>query len=399
MYIKRALEKSFKASSIKYPILLLEGAKGTGKTSFLKKLNKNKRNYVSLEPLDIRQLAWEDPELFLCKYQSPLIIDEIQLAPNLIKYIAEKANKDKDFSCWISASQSFSIKKELTLLNNKLKTFTLYPLSNKEINKINSEPFIPNNINTANIPEKNPQEIFKQIWLGSFPEVVIKKNKTEFYQNYVQNYIEKEIYEIAQIGDKSRFFAFMKAVAARSAKMLNYAELAEEACISQPTAKSYLKILEISGLIKLIYPYKTISSAPMVSTPKVYMTDTGLMSYLTSWNNPEALADGAESKSFFETKYVSEIIKSFTNSGLEPELYYYRDRTTSPKEISLIIKNNDIIYPVEFKKSITVNSEASRNFEKLKTFKTPIGTGAIICLAKEYSELNKGVKVIPAYMI
>lgn len=400
MYLKRSLEKIIKKTSSQFPVLLLEGAKGVGKTKMLKTISDKKRKYVSLEPLDIRMQAWEDPELFLERFQPPVFIDEIQLAPKLISLINEKIKINRDVSYWLSASQTFSIKKELSEFNqNDLKKYLLYPLSNSEINNIASEPFIPENFNKRKATFLTLQEIFSQIWLGSYPEVVLKNNKTDFYQNYVQNYIEKEIYEIAQIGDKSRFFAFMKAVAARSTKMVNYAELADEACISQPTAKSYLKILEISNLVKLIYPYKTQYSVPMVSTPKIYMTDTGLMSYLTSWNSPEALADGAEAKSYFETKCVLEIIKSFTNNGLDAELYYYRDRTSSPKEISLIVKYGDTIYPVEFKKAASVNSESSKYFDKLKTFRTPVGVGAVICLAKEYSELNKRVKVIPAFMI
>ena len=404
MFIKRALTNSFKSAGKQYPVLLIIGSSGTGKTTFLKNLGKDIYNYVSLAPLDVREQALNDPELFLGNNPTPLIIDEIQLVPSLISYIHKSLNKiknDKTSCYWLAATQIFSIKKELSIFNEEqLKIFKLYGLSEREINKEKQEKFISDKF-TGIKTSDTPKNFFHKIWLGSYPELRSNKNidKISFYQKLVKNYIESELNEIAQIGNKMGFYNFLKAVAARTGKMLNYAELAEESDISLPTAKSYIKILEISGIIKLIYPYKTEFSPLMVSTPKLYMLDTGLVSYLTSWNDSNAMADGAFATQIYETKCVSEIIKSFVNNGVEPNLFYYRDRATSPKEIRLILECDNVLYPIEFKRSITVTPEAVKNFDKLRVFKKNIGQGTLINFAKEEYFLKKNVKVLPVYWL
>ena len=251
--------------------------------------------------------------------------------------------------------------------------------------------------------EHSPAEFFHSLWLGAYPELCCSidpdKYWTIFYQSYVQTYLERDVRKLAQVADLGVFYGFLKAAAARSGQMLNYSELARDSGISQPTAKSYLSILETSNIVKLLYPYKNNQSAPMVSTPKLYMLDTGLMAFLTEWKNPEVLAAGASAGHFFETWCVAEILKSYANAGQEPSLFYYRDRERNPNEIDIVISENKILYPVEIKKSATLDRNDVKQFGHLATFKMPVGKGALISLYPEVAHIMENVLAIPAFML
>ena len=186
-------------------------------------------------------------------------------------------------------------------------------------------------------------------------------------------------------------------MAARSAQMLNYSDIARDTGVSQPTAKSYLSILEASGIVKILYPYKTGETASLVvTTPKVYMLDTGLMAYLTSWTSPETLADGAMAGHFFETWCFSEILKSYAGAGLDAPFFYFRDKKRRPKEIDLIISNDETLYPTEFKKSATLDRNDARHFDELAMFKQRVATGAVMSFYPQKVHLREDVLNLPA---
>lgn len=409
MYIKRFLEKPFLEASSFFPALLVTGARQVGKTTFLRNLAEPGRGFVSLDPPDVRLRAQKDPRLFLADNPPPVIIDEIQYAPELLSYIkamideARNALPEKARGMfWLTGSQQFQLMKGVTeSLAGRIGIFNLHGLANREVAGAEScQPFLPESVAAGKVPNKSPGEFFQSLWLGAFPELVTSANParlwTRFYQSYVKSYLERDVSDLSQVTDHNVFFAFLKSVAARSGQMLNYSDLARDTGISQPTAKSYLSILQSSGIVQLLYPYQTNCSAPMVSTPKLYLLDTGLMAFLTEWNSPGALASGAAVGQFFETWCFAEILKSYVNSGEEPSFYYYRDRECNPKEIDLIIKKNGTLYPIEFKKAATLDREAIRHFRKLATFKQPIGTGALVSLFPEITHLNDDVLTIPA---
>ena len=411
MFIRRELEKSFLEANDFFSVLLLTGARQVGKTTFLKKIAEPGRGFVSLDPLDARTKAAQDPRLFLADNPPPVIIDEIQYVPELLPYIKnivdEVRTTDPEKAkgmYWLTGSQKFELMEGVSeSLAGRIGIFNLFGLSNREINGKDSVPFLPENFSDQGMTEQTPQELYHNIWLGSYPELRSSSNPdkfwTYFFQSYVQTYLERDVRKLAQVADLNVFYAFLKASAARSGQMLNYSDLARDTGISVPTAKKYMSILETSNIAKLLYPYKNNQSAPMVSTPKMYFLDTGLMAYLTDWKTPEVLASGAMAGHFFETWCVAEILKSYTNNGLEPSMYYFRTKERNPSEIDIIIKENETLYPIEIKKSATLDKNDVKQFHKLETFKMPVGVGGLVSLYPQRSHITEDILTIPATML
>ena len=411
MFVPRELEKSFKEANNFFSVLLLTGARQVGKTTFLKKIAESGRGFVSLDPLDARTKAAEDPRLFLADNPPPVIIDEIQYVPELLPYIKaivdEVRTTDPEKAkgmYWLTGSQKFELMEGVSeSLAGRVGIFNLLGLSNREINNTASVPFLPENFSTTGMSEQTPAEFFRNIWLGAYPELRCSSDPDKywnyFFQSYVQTYLERDVRKLAQVADLSVFYAFLKASAARSGQMLNYSDLARDTGISVPTAKKYMSILETSNIAKLLYPYKNNQSAPMVSTPKMYFLDTGLMAYLTDWKTPEVLASGAMAGHFFETWCITEILKSYTNNGLEPAIYYFRTKERNPSEIDIIIKENETLHPIEIKKSATLDKNDVKQFSKLETFKLPVGIGGLISLYPQLSHIKEDILTIPATML
>ena len=377
----------------------------------LKKIAEPERRFVSLDPLDARTKASEDPRLFLADNPPPIIIDEIQYVPELLPYIKAAVDKvrttDPDKArgmYWLTGSQKFELMQGVSeSLAGRIGIFNLLGFSNRELNGTDSVPFLPEHFSARGMPEQTPREFFHNLWLGSYPELRCAADPDKFwslfFQSYIQTYLERDVRKLAQVADLTVFYAFLKAAAARSGQMLNCSDLARDTGISVPTARKYMSILETSNIAKLIYPYKNNQSAPMVSTPKMYFLDTGLMAYLTDWKNPEVLASGAAAGHFFETWCVDEILKSYAHKGMEQSIFYFRTRERNPSEIDLIIKQNETLYPVEIKKNATLNKNDVRQFQKLETFKMPIGTGALVSLYPEISHIKNNILSIPAAML
>ena len=411
MLIRRELEQSFLEAGKYFSVLLLTGARQVGKTTMLKKIAEPERRFVSLDPLDVRTRAAEDPRLFLADNPPPVIIDEIQYVPQLLPYlkviIDEVRTTDPERAggmYWLTGSQKFELMQGVSeSLAGRIGIFNLLGFSNRELNGADSRPFLPENLSPRGMPEKTPREFFRDLWLGSYPELRCAPDPEKFwplfFQSYVQTYLERDVRKLAQVADLTVFYAFLKSAAARSGQMLNYSDLARDTGISVPTAKRYMSILETSNIARLIYPYRNNQSAPMVSTPKMYFLDTGLMAYLTDWKTPEVLASGAMAGHFFETWCVAEVLKSYAHKGAEPSIFYFRTKERNPSEIDLLIKQNGTLYPIEIKKSATLDKNDVRQFGKLAAFKMPVGTGALLSLYPQVSHITENILTIPAPML
>lgn len=409
MYVKRNLKKAFFEADSFFPALLVTGARQVGKTTFLCNSAEPKRRFVSLDPLDVRIQAKEDPRLFLANYPPPVIIDEIQYAPELLPYIKQIIDETRLRSpdqahgmFWLTGSQQFELMKNISeSMAGRVGIFTLYGLSAAELNGTDNGAFLPENQFTLSSEPPSPKGFFARLWCGSYPELATAANPerywTKFHQSYLQTYLSRDVRELAQVADEHRFYAFLKAVAARTGQMLNYSSLARDAEVSQPTAKNYLSILETSGIVKLLYPYMKNRTKQMISTPKLYMLDTGLAAYLTSWNTPETLMDGAAVGALFESWCFAEILKSFANAGIEPDFTYYRDKDNN--EIDLIIQRDGVLHPVEFKKAATVKKDDVKSFSKLSIFRQPVGMGAVVSLHPECRLLREDVRTVPAFAL
>jgi predicted AAA+ superfamily ATPase len=407
MYIKRNLEEKFKSANDFFPALLITGPRQVGKTTFLTKIAEPERKFVSLDAPDLREFAKNDPRLFLSTYSPPVTIDEIQYAPELLPYVKIMIDETRMSTpekakgmFWFTGSQQFQMMKGVTeSLAGRIGIFQLLGLSNSEFLGNPEIPFRPDLFTGNSLSAEYPNAFFERLWKGSFPELATGDANfwSDFYRGYLQTYLERDVRSLAQVADLHRFYAFIKTVAARTGQMLNYASIARDADISQPTAKSYLSILQTSGLVYLLYPYLQNKNKQMIKAPKLYMLDCGLAAYLTEWNTPNVLASGAMAGHFFETWCFSEILKSYYNSGKRPAFYYYRDKDQN--EIDLIIEENGTLYPVEFKKAASLKKDDVKSFRILNKFNMQRGMGALVSLYPDLLQFKEDCKVIPAFQL
>lgn len=405
-YIRRSLEKIVLQVTKEYPVLLLSGPRQVGKTTMLKKLMEGtERNYVSLDDLQERELARTDPELFLQLHKPPILIDEVQYAPELfpyIKIIVDKEQKKGDF--WLTGSQVFSLMRGVQeSLAGRVALLSLSSLSQAEAYGGEEEMFT---LDTESLLSRkkgrklaDAEEIFKRIFKGSMPAIVSGDITSTgiFYNSYLSTYIERDVKSLSDAIDSLKFFRFITALAARCSQMLNVSELARDAELNQKQVKDWLGILETLGILFYLYPYSNNLLKRLVKTPKVYFYDTGLVAHLTKWSSPETLASGAMSGAILENYVVSEIRKSYLNQGKEAFMYYYRDKDA--KEIDLVLEQDGELHPIEIKKSANPASEILRVFPVLDKSSLKRGNGAVICLKTDLSAFNKENYIVPVWMI
>lgn len=388
-FIKRHAEKTIERLSSSYPAVLITGARQTGKTTLLKKITDSQNiQYLTFDDPIEEQSAKNDPKSFLEFHPYPFMFDEIQYIPDLFRYLKIQIDQNRQNGMYfLTGSQQFKLMETASeSLSGRIGIVQLYPLSAREIREDeNSESFIPTKdfILARNSLLKQRDSNIKKTWLsiytGGYPEVV-KGNvlPKDFYANYLKTYIERDIKKLTQVADEMQFLQFISVAAARTGQLVNYSDISKDCGISEVTAKKWLSLLVSSGLVYLLQPYSANIEKRVVKTAKLYFMDTGLAAYLTRWSNPDVMQSGAMAGAFFETYVISEIIKSFSNNGEEPPIYFYRDK--DKYEIDLLIEQNNILYPVEIKKTATPSSDDAKNFfitNRIKNIK--IAQGIIIC--------------------
>lgn len=398
MYIKRTSEDVIKNLSKQFKVVLVTGARQVGKSTLLKHCDEN-RNYVSLDDLSERELAINEPKLFLETHKAPLIIDEIQYAPELLSYIKLIVDKsDKKGQYWLTGSQQFHLMKNVSeSLAGRVGILDLMGLSLAELSQTpNNEPFFPDleyiEKRRENHKNYSTSDIFKIIYNGSFPALNNQdefQDRNAFYSAYIRTYIERDIRDLSSISNEMKFLNFIRVVAARTGQVLKYSELANAVDISEPTAKTWLSVLVSSNIVYLLEPYYRNITKRMTKMPKIYFLDTGLCSYLTGWSSPEVIEKGAMNGAFFETSVVSEILKSYRHNGERPLIYWYRD--TQQKEIDLLIERDGKLHPIEIKLTSNPNKSMLKHFNVLDNQ----GYGGLICMRESDIPLTEDVSAIP----
>lgn len=405
MLLARTLRQTlFRASSV-FPVVLVTGPRQVGKTTLLESCADAGRGYVTLDDPEQRALARHDPALFLQRYQPPLIIDEIQYAPEFfsaIKMAVDKARRPGMF--WLTGSQKFHLMRGVTeSLAGRVAVLDLLGLSQAEIagRADATPPFLPGpqwleQARAQAGPPVTVLEIYRRIWRGSYPAVVLDENMPRdlFYSSYVQTYIQRDVRDLSRVGDERAFYNLLRAAAARTGQLLNYADLARDVDVDQKTVKAWLSILETSGIVYLLPPYHSNLAKRLLKTPKLYFLDTGLCAFLTRWSSPEALEAGAMSGAILETWILGEILKSYWHAGQTAHFHFYRDK--DQKEIDLLIERDNTLHPVEIKKSASPGRNASRHSSALERLGTPAGHGALICLKETDVPLSREIDAIPA---
>lgn len=405
-YLKRSLESIVRDASAEYPVVLVTGPRQVGKTTMLQKLMEDTdRSYVSLDDLNERALAKNDPELFLQIHKPPVLIDEVQYAPELFTYIKIIADRMKEPGAfWLTGSQAFKLMEGIReSLTGRVAVLSLTPLSQAEISECELQPF---KVDLGDLSERKGKRIpadldgiYERIYRGSMPAIASGQitNIHMFYSSYISTYIERDVREISDSIDSLKFMRFVTAVAARCGQMINMAEIAKDADINQKQVKDWLGILETLGIIFYLHPYSNNLLKRLIKTPKLYFYDTGLVCYLTRWSSAETLANGAMSGAILENYVVSEVAKSFLGCGQEPFMYYYRDKDA--KEIDIVLERDGELNPIEIKRSSNPGKELTKVFSLLDRASVPKGKGAIICMKQDLSAIDKDNYIIPVWLI
>jgi len=407
MKFARHADETIRKLSKMFGAVLVTGARQVGKTTLLQDVA-GEAGYVSLDDKIQLVNAVEQSGTFFKDNPPPVFVDEVQYAPNLfpyIKIILDKEKKKGQF--YLSGSQQFEMMRNVSeSLAGRLGILNLPGISLRELYLIKfNEPFLPTDeyfsIRNKDISDIHYDNVWDIIHRGSFPELCANPDFDwrVFYAAYVRTYIERDVRDLAQVGDEVKFIQFITVVAGRTGQLLNMASIARDVGISQPTAERWLSILVSSNLVFLLRPYYNNITKRTVKTPKLYFLDTGLAAYLTRWNTPEVLKNGAMSGAFFETFIVNEIIKSYANKGvLDLPLYFYRDRDGN--EIDLIIEDSGTLYPIEIKKNADPSkSDVSKFYLLDKMPSAKRGQGGVICLYDSLTTLKGNDMIIPINML
>ena len=405
-YISRNLEAVVMQVTKEFPAVLVTGPRQVGKTTMLQKLMEGtNRKYVSLDDLNERSLAKSDPELFLQVHNPPVLIDEIQYAPELFPYIKIYADSHHEPGAfWITGSQVFQMMRGVQeSLAGRIAVLSMTSLAQAELAGASMTPF---KIDLEALTEREKfripadvQGIFERIYRGSMPAIVSGRNTNSqiFYSSYLLTYIERDVKLLSDAIDSLKFLRFITATAARCSQMLNVAEIAQDADINQKQAKDWLQILETLGIIFYLHPYSNNLLKRLVKTPKLYFYDTGLVCHLTRWSSPEVLENGAMNGAVLENYVVSEIAKTWLNSGKEPYMYYYRDKDA--KEIDIVLEHDGILNPIEIKKTSNPGTELTRVFSLLDKASVPRGKGAVVCMKPKVGVIDRENYIVPVSTI
>lgn len=402
MYIKRHLEKTIKKYKDNFPVVLVTGPRQVGKSTVFKNLYPDVK-YVTLDDPYILSVINSDPLGYLKSMPTPLILDEIQRAPNSFLTLKYMVDQDRKYGMYLlTGSQKFQLMKGVSdSLAGRIGIIDMLGLSNREIyNDDFNIPFLPNSEYLNNRQTKinfTNSQLWGRIHRGSMPELYNNPNLDweQYYSSYIATYIDRDINQIANITNKLAFTQFLTALASRTGELLNLSSIANDVGIDSKTAKNWLSILEASNIVFLLQPFSLNINKRVIKTPKVYFNDTGLVCYLCRWLTPEVLEKGAMAGAIYETFVINEIIKSYINAGKTLNLYYFRN--TDAQEVDLLIYQDGCLYPIEIKKTASPNIKDIKHFKVLENFfpTLKIAEGGVICNYTELAYLNENNKIIP----
>lgn len=405
MYIRRHAEATIAKIGKMFGAVLVTGARQVGKTTLLKNCLKD-ISYVTLDDPILLEQAQNEPKSFLIDNLPPVFIDEIQRAPDLFPVLKMNMDKEKAKGMYyLSGSQQFQMMKNVSeSMSGRVGIVNLYSLSLREsIGQAFDEPFIPTQryieARKDSVQELTGDELWKIIQRGSMPELIANPDfdSQMYYSAYVKTYIERDVRQLTQVADETKFLKFMSSVACYTGQLLNISSLARDVNISQQTAEKWLSILITSNIIFLLRPFSNNVMARAIKTPKLYFLDTGLAAYLTRWTTPDVLRSGAMAGAFFETFVIGEIIKSYSNRGIEPPVWFYRDKYN---EIDLVMEHDGKLYPVEIKKHSDPKRNDMRAFAKLDNVSGYTrGEGCVLCMLDKVVYMGDSDRFVPVWYI
>ena len=406
-YIKRELERKFLHMSSAFKAVMVVGARQVGKSTMLKRLAEGQgRTIVTMDDSQLRNFAQTEPKLFFQTFQPPILIDEVQKAPELfeeIKLICDGSDERGQF--WLTGSQSKKlVKRAGDSLAGRLCILKMYSLSTREKLGVEPEDELDYSLNSLIsrkklFPQNNIVTTFENIWRGGLPDVQEKDEEQlgEYFNSYIETYLMRDAVDDYTITDTEGFRKFLRACAAFAGQLLNYNDLATSAGVSGVTAKEWVKVLQSMGIIFLLEPYASNELKRLTKTPKLYFCDTGFCAYLSSWTTKEVLMNGAASGHFYENHVIGELLRHYAYGKNKVNLNFFRD--SKMREIDLVIEENGVLYPIEIKKTASPDKSAVKAFSVLKSAGRQVRNGAVICMTDTVLPMDEKCVIMPSGII
>lgn len=406
-YIKRELERKFIKMNKAFKVILVTGARQVGKTTMLRHLAKDEgRTFVSMDDIRNRELASSDPKLFFQMYKPPILIDEVQKAPELFEYIKVLCDDiEENGQFWLTGSESKKLLKQAgDSLAGRICILKMYSLSQREKEGMVDVPMLDYSFEGLRNRQKDFQEndvnkVYEHIWKGGMPGTLLfdKEQLYEYYSSYIDTYLMRDAVDDNGITDIVGFRKVLTASAAFIGNIINYTDLATAGGVSIPTAKSWIKVLQTMGIVYLLEAYSNNELKRLVKTPKLYFLDTGLAAYLSMWTSKEVLMNGAASGHFYENYVVGEFLRTYEYGDSKVKLTYYRD--SNQKEIDLIVEEGGELHPIEIKKGTNPEKKVIKAFDVLKVTGNTLGNGMVVCMSDNVFPINESNNLVPSNII